>query len=124
MPSSIDHETYIVNQIEICLEVLNINDINDIHDIIHNEIDNYVSNNSINENKDIINNYHDDIYDAIYHYRYCYDIENIINKNDDKTKFYAILAYMSLEENIIDNHISDFEKKLNVSSNENSSDDD
>lgn len=98
---SINHTELIVDRIIYHLKALNYN-INDedyehyLYDTIHSEIDNYVSNNSIEENKEII----DDMYDAIKNY---YDTYNDMNFRD-RAHFYACMAYHKLEENIRYNH--------------------
>ncbi len=81
---------------------------NDINDIAHDEIDNYVSRNSINENKDIINEYHSDMYDAMMEYKNYYGDLDF----KDKANFYACLAYHCLWVDIC-NYLYDIEKEVN-----------
>ena len=73
---------------------------NDLDDIIHDEIDNYLNNNSISENVDIINEYYDDIYDVMVSYK----AQNGNVDFRDKAHFYACMAYECLRVDVIDNH--------------------
>lgn len=81
---------------------------NDLDDITHDEIDNYLSGNSISENKDIINEYHSDIYDAMMEYKNYYGDLDF----KDKANFYACLAYHCLWEDVIDNHYDNIKREI------------
>lgn len=83
---------------------------NEINEIAHDEIDNYVSHNSIDENKDIINEYHSDIYDAIISYKDYYGDMDMDFRN--KAHFYACMAYHCLWEDVC-NHLYNIEKEVN-----------
>jgi CRISPR/Cas system CMR subunit Cmr6 (Cas7 group RAMP superfamily) len=82
---------------------------NDLDDIIHNEIDHYVSTISISENIDIINEYYDDIYDAIVSHK----AQNGNVDFRDKAHFYACMAYECLRVDVIDNHYDNIKREVN-----------
>lgn len=81
---------------------------NEINEIAHDEIDNYLNGNSIDENKDIINEYHSDIYDVIKSHKDIYGDMDF----RDKAHFYACMAYHCLWEDVC-NYLYNIEKEVN-----------
>lgn len=71
-----------------------------LHDIIHREIDEYVSFNTLQQNKEIVENYFDDIFTCVKSYQQTY---GDINFNDtDFNKIWAMLAFHCFYEDITD----------------------
>ena len=106
---SINHIELMVDRIidHLKAKIYNINDEDEEHylyDVIHEEIDNYVSTNSIQENIDIMV----DIYDAMVAYKDTYGDVDFKNK----AQFYACLAYHKLDEEIRENHIDRIKEDL------------
>lgn len=116
----IDHITYIIPRIithiiakyDISIEEDLEEDLEiKIYDVMHIEIDMYVSNNSIEENKDIIKVKYEDIFDAIKSYEETYG--NIFDYDKlNKHEFYSILAYHTLYEKIQENHLDDCKERI------------
>jgi hypothetical protein len=74
-------------------EVKDLDDKNDWYDVFHSHIDNQVSNNSIEENILIINEYAGGIYDAIQLYN---DNFGEFDYSQNKFQFHAQLAFISI----------------------------
>ncbi len=89
-------DTEINNDLEHLVEKIkeNITDEEDMDDVIHKVLDNFVSCNTINYNKCIIHHLEKDIYDMLEEYKDNYgDFEA-----RDKEHFYAVLAFHTIRE--------------------------
>lgn len=105
--SSINHTELMVDRIIDNLKACGFDE-DCMDDAIHSEIENYVSTNSIEENKDIIIGFYKDIYDAMINYKDTYgDIDF-----KDKAQFYACLAYQSLYDDVMDKHYDNIKEEL------------
>jgi hypothetical protein len=82
--------TFLENMME---EIKELSDIDDWSDVFHTRIDNETSYNSNEDNIMIINEYAGSIFDAIQLYKSIYGVFEI---PDDKSKFYAQLAFISI----------------------------
>ena len=113
----LNEETFIENIMD---EVKDLDDTdNNWYDVFHSHIDNQVSNNSINENILIINEYAGGIYDAIQLYN---DNFSEFDYSQNKFQFHAQLAFISIyvkfQDDIqemvdeIDNDDTDEEKEI------------
>ena len=91
--------TFPINEDSFIEKIMNkikeLKDIDDWCDVFYTEIDNEVSYNSINNNVMIINEYAGDVFEAIQLYQDRFDEFEITN---DKHKFYAQLAFISVYE--------------------------
>ena len=92
----LNEDTFIENNMD---EIKELDDTNDWCDIYHSHIDNQVSNNSIEENIMIINEYAGGIYEAIQLYQ---DHFGEFDVSQKRWKFYAQLAYVSIYEQFYD----------------------
>jgi len=113
--------TFPINEDSFIEKIMNkikeLKDIDDWCDVFYTEIDNEVSYNSINNNVMIINEYAGDVFEAIQLYQDRFDEFEITN---DKHKFYAQLAFISVYEkfygmiedlvNNIDDHTDEDDK--------------
>ena len=88
----IDEDSFIE---DIMNKIKELKDIDNWSDVFHTEIDNEVSYNSIGNNIMIINEYAGDVFEAIQLYQDQYGEFEITN---DKHKFYAQLAFISVFE--------------------------
>jgi hypothetical protein len=88
----IDEDSFIE---DIMNKIKKIKNIDDWCDVFHTEIDNEVSYNSIGNNIMIINEYAGDVFEAIQLYQDQFGEFEITN---DKYKFYAQLAFISVYE--------------------------
>jgi hypothetical protein len=86
----LNEDTFLDNMME---EIKELSDIDDWSDVFHTRIDNETSNNSNEDNIMIINEYAGSIYDAIQLYQNIYGVFEI---PDNKWKFYAQLAFISI----------------------------
>jgi hypothetical protein len=90
MSNPLNENTFIENIME---QINELENKDDWYDIYHSHIDYQVSNNSIEENIMIINEYAGGIYDAIQLYN---DNFGEFNYSQSKFQFYAQLAFISI----------------------------